>query len=438
MAEVIEMPKLSDTMEEGAIASWLKKEGEFVGEGEALVEIETDKATMEYNSPEEGYLLKIIVEAGESCELNAPIAILGEKGESVDLAKLTSTTVPAVSVETASATEDGGNVKSQKLESKSTAQSEASDERLRSSPLARKLAHERGLDLASIQGSGPGGRIVLKDVEQFASQQAIVDSAPAASHLQNTQDTTGAVESANMEPLQAGYQDIPHSMMRKTIAKRLLVAKNEAPHFYLTISADMAKLLSWRKQLNAGLSADASNVEWQVKVSVNDLVILAVSRALLKHPEVNASWAEQYIRRYQSVDISVAVAVPDGLITPVIRGAEKMGARDIARVSKELVQKAKNNQLEPAEYQGGSFSISNLGMMGIESFTAIINPPQSAILAVGAVVPTPVVNQQGDMVVEQRMKMTMSCDHRVIDGAVGAKFLASLKSYLEDPLAMLT
>jgi pyruvate dehydrogenase E2 component (dihydrolipoamide acetyltransferase) len=427
MAEIIEMPKLSDTMEEGAIAAWLKKEGEFVEEGEALVEIETDKATMEYNSPEEGYLLKIIVPSGEGCQLNAPIAVLGEKGESFDLASLSGKTSagatpppppppPPVAQLAHSESAVAPKVATQTIEPSNQSG------RLRSSPLARKLAKDHAINLASITGTGPSGRVIAADVENAlasSGQSEARPSMPADVGVQFPSSSEGLV-----------YEDLPNSMMRKTIAKRLLAAKNEAPHFYLTISADMTESIAWRKSLNADEKA--------TKVSVNDLVILAVSKALIKHPEVNASWNGQSIRRYKGVDISMAVAVTDGLITPVIKGADKLGVREIARLSKALAQKAYANELRPEEYQGGTFSISNLGMMGIEEFTAIINPPQSAILAVGAMIPTPWVDQEtGEISVKPRMKMTMSCDHRVIDGALGATFLATLKRYLEDPLSML-
>jgi pyruvate dehydrogenase E2 component (dihydrolipoamide acetyltransferase) len=271
---------------------------------------------------------------------------------------------------------------------------------------------------------------VIRDVEQALKSGQ-------KSQVSQTETTFSPVSLAPSIAAQQtiGDQDIPNSMMRKTIAKRLLAGKNEAPHFYLTVSVNMAQLNEWRKQLN--MSVKESDQNSPPKVSVNDLLVLAVSRALLKHPDVNASWQGNYIRRFGSVDISMAVAITDGLITPIVRGAHNLGVRDIARVSRDLIKKAKANALKPEEYQGGTFSISNLGMMGIEEFTAIINPPQSAILAVGATIPTPWVDEGGQLVVQQRMKMTMSCDHRVIDGAAGASFLQTLKSYIENPLAML-
>ncbi len=421
MAHIIEMPKLSDTMEEGGIAAWLKKEGDFVEEGEAFVEIETDKATMEYNSPFEGYLLKVLVPAGKACQLNQPICVLGEKGEAIDLGKL------SAKPEVVSSKPDSKNshisepeVKNQKLSS-SKEVGASSAGRLRASPLAKKVADENKVDLGQLEGTGPNGRVVVRDVEKAISL-----------------GVAGATKLPEIGPItpiplpQVGDQDLPLSMMRKTIAKRLLSAKNEAPHFYLTRSANMSKFNDWRIRLNR--EAEERKLS---KVSVNDLLILALSRALMRHPEVNSSWQGDSIRRYGAAHIAVAVAVPDGLITPVVRYANNLGAREIAVQTRELIQKAKNGQLKPDEYQGGTFSISNLGMMGIEQFTAIINPPQAAILAVGATIPTPWVRSDGQIEVQPRMTMTLSCDHRVIDGAVGAEFLQTLTSFLEDPLMIL-
>ena len=435
MAEIIEMPKLSDTMEEGAIASWLKKEGEFIEEGEAFVEIETDKATMEYNSPVEGTLLKIIVEAGSSSELNAPICVVGEEGEKFDLEKLKGDSAPEESsseaAETAAKREDDKKPETETSVSEKDKQDakEHSGERIFASPLAKKKAAEAGLNLADISGSGPGGRIVVKDVDE-AAQSGQGSASSAAGSTQSAPPVRPVPEA------RSGDEDVPHSMMRKTIAKRLLAGKNDAPHFYLTRSVDMTNLLAWRKKLNAKAGEQVGG-ETIPKVSVNDLLIQACSKALVKHRQVNASWHDGFIRHHGSVDISVAVAVQDGLITPVIRGAHILGVRQIAEQSKSLITKAKTSSLAPEEYQGGTFSISNLGMMGIEEFTAIINPPQAAILAVGGTIQTPWVNDDGAIVVQPRMKFTLSCDHRVIDGALGAEFLQTLASYLEDPMMML-
>lgn len=427
MAEIIEMPKLSDTMEEGGVANWLIKEGEFVEDGAPLVEIETDKATMEYNSPEEGTLLKILVQAGSTCALNAPIAIIGEKGEQFDLDQLMK-----------------GSGAAQEASKKAEAPAQAAPEptpikaaptsggRHRSSPLARKVAEDMGIDITSLTGTGPKGRVVLRDVTAAPAPAAapLTAPAPAAAAMPNAPAATAPVAA----PSGGVYEDIPVTMMRKTIAKRLLAGKNEAPHFYLTVSADMSRLLAWRKELNA----EAAAQEGIQKVSVNDLIVLAATKALVKHPEVNSSWQTDHIRRFHSVHMAVAVALPEGLITPVVRDAERLGVRDIGAKTKELVKKAKSGQLAPEDYTGGTFTISNLGMMGIEEFTAIINPPQAAILAVGATIPTPSVGPEGEIKALPKMKMTLSCDHRVVDGAMGASFLQTLVRYLENPLKMLT
>lgn len=439
MAQVIEMPKLSDTMEEGAIATWLKKEGEFIEEGEAFVEIETDKATMEYNSPVEGTLLKILVPAGKGAALNAPIAVVGEKGEKVDVDALakgaggkakaeeakTSSQAPA-----AAAPQPNKQAASAAAPARPSAQGATitpirSGDRLRASPLAKKIAAEKGVDIAAINGSGPHGRVIIRDVEAALQGGA----APMTARAPGAQPAPMPVG-----PAAQGDQDIPNTMMRKTIAKRLLEGKNEAPHFYLTVSADMGRLNEWRARLNT----DAENSGGKIpKVSVNDVIILAVTKALRKHPQVNASWQGEFIRQYGNVHMAVAVALPQGLITPVVRFADQLGVREIAVQSRTLIQKAKDGQLQPQDYTGGTFTISNLGMMGIEQFTAIINPPQAAILAVGATINTPWVNEKNEVVVRPRMTMTMSCDHRVVDGAVGASFLQTLVSFLEDPLMML-
>jgi len=430
MAEVIEMPKLSDTMEEGGIAAWLKKEGELIKEGEAFVEIETDKATMEYNSPIEGYLLKILVPAGKTSALNQPICVVGEKGETVDMSKLggkPSAAAPAPTPVAKSAPSSAPAPATAPAPAPATAvkvSTAETSERLRASPLAKKVAEDKQLDLSQISGTGPNGRVVIRDVEQALGSGATGPKAPAA------------IDIASVQPIPLpsfGDQDIPVNMMRKTIAKRLLAGKNEAPHFYLTRSVNMTGFNSWRQRLN--VDAEAKKL---AKVSVNDLLVLAVSRALIKHPEVNSSWQGDFVRRYASAHVAIAVAIPDGLITPVVRNANALGAREIAKVTRELIEKAKSGALKPDEYQGGTFSISNLGMMGIEHFTAIINPPQAAILAVGATLPTPWVNEAGAVEVQQRMTMTMSCDHRVVDGAVGAAFLQTLAGYMEDPLLILS
>lgn len=421
MATVVEMPKLSDTMEEGAIANWLKKEGEPVKEGEPLVEIETDKATQEYESPASGVLVKIVVNSGTTVKLRTPIAVIARKDEAVDVASLLQGSTkaaatppppppprPAMATAAKTAvTPASGAVVSQ---ASPGAVATGGDGRLKASPLAKKMAKERGIDLGALHGSGPGGRIIMRDLDQAAV--SVATSLPAQ-----------------------GATQIPVSMMRKTIAKRLLAAKNDAPHFYLTVSVECTQLLAWRARLNAEATQAGGTIP---KVSVNDIITLAVSRALRQHPMVNASWQGDYIVQNHDAHVAIAVALPEGLVTPVLRHTDRLTLREIARQTSDLAAKAKAGKLANADYAGGTFTISNLGMFGIEEFTAIINPPQACILAVGAAQATPAVDAKGQVVVQQRMKMTMSCDHRVVDGATGAQFLQTLTRYLEDPLAMIS
>jgi len=434
MATVIEMPKLSDTMEEGAVAKWLKKEGEPVDEGGAICEIETDKATMEYQSPAGGVLLKIIVQPGKTVALNTPLAVVGKKGESFDLEQLVAAAAKAAAPAAKPAAPAKAAAPAPAPRTTAVAAPRApvpqaappvvraapvGDGRVRSSPLARKIAAASGIDLGAISGSGPGGRIVQRDVEG-AAPGGRAQSAAAARALPAPVMTPGV------------DQTIPVTMMRKTIARRLLAGKNDAPHFYLTVSANMQRMNDWRTHLNK------TSAETGIKVSVNDLVIMAAARALTQHPGVNSSWQGDTILQYGNVHVAVAVALPTGLVTPVVRHADQLGIRHIAVQSRDLATRAKAGQLGNEDYSGGTFTISNLGMFGIEEFTAIINPPQAAILAVGATIPTPAVDATGKIVVEPRMKMTLSCDHRVVDGAMGAQFLQTLVSYLEDPLLMLS
>ncbi len=434
MARILPMPKLSDTMEEGAIATWAKKEGDKVQEGDLLAEIETDKATMEYESPEEGVLLKILVSPGNRANVGAPMAVFGEPGEKVDVEKLLKGSAPAEkvaapAVEAASVGPGSKAASSAKatpsaLSSPATAAAPvaapaATDGRTKASPLARKVAQERGINLAQVQGTGPHGRVVVRDLEGAAAS------------------TGGAQMRAPSAPFVGPVgedQLAPTSMMRRTIAKRLHAAKNDAPHFYLKRSVNMARLNEWRERLNK----DAGKNDGAVKVSINDMIMLACAKALRQHPMVNSSWEVDNIRHFGHVSVAMAVALPQGLVTPVVRNTDQLGVREIARQTKDLATRARNGQLANEEFAGGTFTVSNLGMMGVEEFTAIINPPQAAILAVGATVPTPWVNEAGQVVVQPRMTLTMSCDHRVVDGMVGAEFLQTLVSYLEDPAMMLS
>lgn len=416
MATVMEMPKLSDTMTEGSIARWLKKEGDKVTSGSPVIEIETDKATMEYESPASGVILKILVGDGQKCPLQSPIAVIGKADEKWEEA------LEKYHAKKGAKADAGGTAKSVQTPAATTqAQTPTSSQTqpvaqsnisIKASPLAKKIAADKGIDLQSVHGSGPNGRIIQRDLE---SVSASTSTAAPVSHF-----TAMASE----------VEKIPLTNMRKTIARRLMESVNTAPHFYLTISINMTSLLNWRKEMIAKISEDK-------KFSVNDIVIFLTARALKQHPAVNASWQEDSIAQYRDVHMSVAVALPNGLMTPVVRYADKLNIFQIAQESKRLVKLAKDGKLTPNDYAGGTFSISNLGMSGIEEFTAIINPPQAAILAVGSTVPTPVVSDDGDIVVENRMKVTLSCDHRVIDGAQGAEFLKTLKQYFEDPFSSL-
>lgn len=421
MAKLIVMPKLSDTMEEGAVANWLKKEGEAIEEGQDLLEIETDKATMAFASSAEGVVLKILLEPKKTAPLGAPLCVIGAKGEAFDLNDLIAKSQVG-SKSAAKPTPSKSNAASVPSKpaatmpmSSSSGEAALPGGRIKASPLAKKMAQDKGIDLANIQGSGPAGRVVMKDLE-------------------NTSTRTGGGLSTAFRS-RGEDRTVSLSMMRKTIAKRLLQGKNEAPHFYLTVSADMTRMNDWRALLNR--DAESSKDQSVVKVSVNDLVTLAVSRALARHPEINASWQGDAIIEYGSVHICMAVALPTGLVTPVIRHADQMTVQEIARTGKQLAAKAKDGKLSNEDYAGGTFTISNLGMLGIEEFTAIINPPQAAILAVGTTIQVPWVDAKGQIVARPRMKMTLSCDHRVIDGAMGAHFLKTLVGFLEEPLAML-
>ena len=418
MANIVEMPKLSDTMEEGAVASWLKKEGDTVEEGGSLCEIETDKATMEYQSPFGGVLLKIIAQPGKTMALNTPIAVIGKKGEAFDMNALMAAAAgsKAASTHAAKPAPVAATAKPASPVAPVAPASPVNTGRIKSSPLARRMAAASNVNLAGVAGSGPAGRIVMRDIE----------AAMAHGGASGSTNKAGFVPMAPRED-----QTIPVTLMRKTIAKRLLAGKNDAPHFYLTRSVNMGNMMQWRQMLN-----DAAG-EKGTKVSVNDLVIFATSRALRHHPGINASWQGDNIVQFGAVHMCVAVALPTGLVTPVIRNADQMPVRDIAAASRSLAQRAKAGQLANEDYAGGTFTISNLGMFGIEEFTAIINPPQAAILAVGVTIPTPAVDAKGNVVVEQRMKITMSCDHRVIDGVMGAEFLKTLAGFLEQPLMMM-
>lgn len=415
MAEVVRMPKLSDTMEEGVVAEWHKKVGDTVESGELLAEIETDKATMEFESFQDGVLLHIGVEKGAAAPVDGVLAILGEKGEDVSEI-LKAEEANRGSAETATPEEP----KKEETEAKESAKSESkptsspapvaannNDGRIKASPLAKKLAEDKGIDLSAVSGSGDGGRIVKKDIDNYtpSSAQAF---------------TTSATES---------YEDKPASQMRKSIAKSLTANQFSAPHFYLTISLDMDNTIAARKSLN-----EVSDV----KISFNDIVIKAVASALRVHPNVNTSWIEETksVRQNHHISIGVAMAVEDGLLVPVVKFSDQKSMSQISAEVKEFAGKAKEKKISLEELQGNTFTVSNLGMFGIEQFTSILNAPESCILAVGAIKQEPVV-KNGELTVGNVMKVTLTCDHRTVDGASGAAFLQTFKQFVENPVTML-
>lgn len=410
MAEVIRMPKMSDTMTEGVIVEWLKKVGDTVKSGDILAEVETDKATMELENYVKGTLLHIGIQKGQAVPVDGIIAIVGEPGE--DIAALLAGGAPAAKTE---APKEEAKAEAPAVVTNNTAApvaqpvvTSSDDSRLKASPLARKMAEERGIDIQRIHGSGDNGRIVKRDVENYKESAASVPAAAAY---------TG-VESFSEEPV---------SQMRKTIARRLAESKFTAPHFYLTMEINMDKAVEARTAMNSYSP---------VKLSYNDMVIKAAAIALRQHPQVNSSWMGEKIRHNNHIHVGVAVAVDEGLLVPVVRFADNKSLSQISAEVKELADKAKNKKLQPAEWEGNTFSISNLGMYGIEEFTAIINPPNACILAVGSMKETVIV-ENGQMRPGHVMKVTLSCDHRVVDGVVGSKFLQTFKNLLEEPVRLL-
>lgn len=412
-AVAVTMPKLSDTMQEGVIATWNVKVGDVFKSGAVLAEIETDKATMEYECYENGTVLYLAVEKGQSVKVDDVICVIGEPNADYKLlleqlkggspAQATQTLV-----QNATPTE-------QAVQNNAQANGHAEGERVKISPLARKLAQEKGIDLASLQGSGEAGRIVKRDIENFtpSAKATKAESSPSVtSHVAVGQES---------------FEEVPVSQMRKTIARRLSESKNTAPHFYLTMEIEMDAAMEARERMN-----EAS----PVKISFNDLVVKACAMALRKHPAVNSSWLGDKIRYNHHVHIGVAVAVDEGLLVPVVRFTDQKSLSQISAETKDLAQKAKNKKLQPADWAGNTFSVSNLGMFGIDEFTAIINPPDACILAVGGIKQTAVV-KNGQLAVGNVMKVTLSCDHRVVDGALGAAFLKTLKELLEAPVRML-
>lgn len=420
-AKVIRMPLMSDTMTEGKIIQWNKKVGDKVKADDSLAEVETDKATMDVVGYEEGTLLYIGVEAGQAAKVNEIIAIVGKAGTDVSAfveAEKNAEKNPAKAENKPEEKKEEPKAAQPSAEN-SAQQSSMEGGRVKASPLAKRLAAEKGIDISQVQGSGDGGRIIKKDVDSFV---------PAAAEKPRPSKAAEAKPVQPFAPIgQESHEDIPNTQMRKTIARRLGESKFQAPHFYLTMEINMDNSIQSRKAIN-----EVS----PVKVSFNDMVIKACAMALRQHPAVNSSWMGDFIRRNKHIHIGSAVAVPDGLIVPVIRFADQKSLSQIAADASQLYEKVRNKKIQPDEFTGNTFTVSNLGMMDIDEFTAIINPPDSAILAVGAI-KEKVVKKGDGFAVTNMMKVTMSCDHRSIDGAVGAAFLQTLKKFLENPVTML-
>ncbi|GGE24941.1 pyruvate dehydrogenase complex dihydrolipoamide acetyltransferase [Psychroflexus planctonicus] len=429
--EVVTMPRLSDTMEEGTVATWLKKVGDTIEEGEILAEIETDKATMEFESFYAGELLHIGIDEGESAPVDDVLAIIGPSGTDVD-AVLKSIKSGGSSAKKASKDNKDKKEKTEDETSKEDSSSESSStkkkdgERIFASPLAKKIAEDKGYDLAEIEGTGENGRIVKKDVESYKPK-----ASSAKEEQPKAEDKASAKEEKPVETYvpagEESFEEVKNSQMRKTIAKRLLESKNSAPHYYLTVEVNMDNAMVSRKQINEMPDT---------KVSFNDLVIKASAMALRKHPQVNTQWKDDVMRYAKHIHIGVAVAVDEGLVVPVLEFADQQTLSQIGNNVKSLAGKARNKKLQPQEMEGSTFTVSNLGMFGITEFTSIINQPNSCILSVGTIVEKPVV-KNGEIVVGNTMKLTLACDHRTVDGATGAQFLQTLKTYLENPVTML-
>jgi len=468
MAQLLEMPKLSDTMKEGVLRKWIKKEGDKVSPGDLLAEVETDKATMDFESFDQGVILKFLVKDGDTVAIGAPIAILGTAGEDISAALAQAESkkkgggaapaakAPEAPKAAAAAPAPAPAPAAKPVEAARPAPAPpkpaprpaaqpapAPNGKILASPLARRMATDLGVDLRAISGTGPGGRIVERDVKAAAEGGAPAPAAaapapaPAApapqadvpradASLPNPLVPERRQETRPAATVPSGDQVLPLSLMRKTIARRLVESKTQIPHFYLTADADMESAMAFREQVKEVHGA---------KLSINDLIIKAAALSLRRMPECNASWGDEGIVRYARVDIGMAVAVEDGLLTPVIRSADVKTLGQIAAEAQDLAKRARDRKLKPEDMTGSTFSISNLGMMGIKDFSAIINPPEAAILAVGSVRKEPVVKND-QIVIGQRMSLTLSCDHRVIDGALGAKLLTTIISILERPITL--
>jgi pyruvate dehydrogenase E2 component (dihydrolipoamide acetyltransferase) len=418
---VVTMPRLSDTMEEGTVASWLKNVGDFVEEGEILAEIETDKATMEFESFNEGTLLHIGLAVGESAKVDDLLAIIGPEG--TDVSNLSQNFSSSTQIETTIDEKLSGvlqpvathktpnQVETPKVEAEAPTTIVTNNSRLFISPLAKKIAEEKGIPLNQLQGTGENGRVIKRDVENFTPLTATV-AMPVAKFVASGQEDS---------------DEISHSQMRKVIAKRLGESKFSAPHYYLAVEFDMDNSIAFRKQFNSIPD---------IKISFNDIVVKACALSLRKHPQVNSQWFDDRMKLNNHVHIGVAVAVEDGLVVPVVKFANEQSLPQIGTAVKDFAGRARNKKLTPQEMEGSTFTISNLGMFGIESFTSIINQPNSAILSVGTIVQKPVV-KEGQITIGNTMKLTLACDHRTVDGATGAAFLETLKGYIENPVTML-
>ncbi|MAZ00159.1 MAG: pyruvate dehydrogenase complex dihydrolipoamide acetyltransferase [Micavibrio sp.] len=428
MSIEITMPALSPTMEEGKLAKWLKSEGDTVEAGDVIAEIETDKATMEVEAVDEGVLGKILISEGtEAVKVNTPIAILLEDGEDKSALENLSSKKSNDDQKPADTKKEAPKVeKAPAVDRAPDAPKSNSGDRIFATPLARRIAADKGIDLTSVKGTGPRGRIVKADLEGSK-----VGAAATSQTTSSASPTTSAGIDAKKQADLLGmeYEMIPNNNIKKVTARRLTEAKQTVPHFYLTVDCVLDNLLAARKEMN-----EAANGEY--KLSVNDFIIKANAMALKSYPAANTSWSDEGILQYKHADISVAVATPNGLITPIIKKAETKGLRDISDEMKELAGRAREGKLKPEEFQGGTFSISNLGMFGVKDFQAIINPPQSCIMAVGAGEQRPVV-ENGEVKIRTVMSVTLSTDHRSVDGAVGAEFLQHFKRYIENPVNML-
>ena len=450
MPITLTMPALSPTMEEGALNKWLVKEGDEVRAGDIIAEIETDKATMEFEAVDEGRIGKLLVGEGEEgIPVNTPIAVMLEEGEDADA--LSGYTPEEGNAKPGADAADGKTDSTQKVKAQSGMEKESADKpvgraaakepapakreeggRLFASPLARRIAAQNDLDLALLDGTGPNGRIVKRDVE--AALESGVAEKPQEAKSAPAEKAEGKAAAAPLPFAEGSYEEIKHTPMRKTIARRITQSKQTIPHFYLTIDCALDALLALRRDLNDRAARDQEKPAY--KLSVNDFIIRASALALRRTPDANASWTDSVMLRHKHADIGVAVAIDGGLITPIIRSAETKGLAEISNEMRDLAGRARERKLKPEEYEGGTFSISNLGMYGISEFSAVINPPHSMILAIGAAEQQPVV-KDGAVAVATIMRCTLSCDHRVVDGALGAEFLNVFKGFIEDPVTML-